>query len=1660
MGALIRAMDWTGSPLGPPDDWPQSLRTAVGIMLSSRYAMFVWWGRQLVNLYNDAYRPFLGAKHPQALGRSAREVWGEIWDLIGPRTEAVLERGESTFDEALLLVMERFGYPEETYFTFSYSPIRNDRGDVGGIFCAVTDETQRVIGERQLALLRELAAGMADARSIGEACERGARALATNPRDLPFALIYLVDAEHRRARLAGASGIVWGTPTAPLEIPLDKDAPWRLDEVIGGAGTRLVDLEAMSLPLPAGTWDRPPVQAAMLPIAPQGQTGQAGVLIAGLNPYRLFDAGYQRLLDLVAGQLAAAIANSHAHEEERRRAEALAEIDRAKTAFFSNVSHEFRTPLTLMLGPLEEALAAPAEALPQRRGDLALVHRNGLRLLRLVNTLLDFSRIEAGRVQASYEPVELAGFTAELASVFRAATEKAGLTLTVDCPPLAEPVWIDRDMWEKIVLNLISNAFKFTLEGGIAVRLRKENAAAVLAVEDTGTGIPADELPRLFDRFHRVEGARGRTHEGTGIGLALVQELVKLHGGTVGAESELGQGSIFTVTIPLGAAHLPADRLKAERTLVSTALGAKPYVEEALRWLPGAAPGLAEEVERELLAEQPPVASAAQRATILLADDNADMRDYVRRLLTPIYEVKTAADGEAALAALHEGRPDLVLSDVMMPGLDGFGLLRQIRADAKLADLPVILLSARAGEEASIEGLDAGADDYLVKPFSARELLARIRTNLEMARTRRAADEALRQAYRETTDILESIDDAFFAVDGEWRFTYVNRRAEELWGRRREELAARSIWDAFPDAIGTPIHDAMKRAMRERRTITCEAPSVVTGGWLRCAFYPSHAGISAYLRDITEQKQAEAVLRDSEERFRVLAESLPSLIFVADGDGQNIYTNPHFQRYTGLAAEDLLGTGWLRAVHPDDRARAEARWEESWRSGSPYQAEYRFRDAAGGYRWHLVRGNPVRDVQSRIVQWVGSGIDIEELRESENRLRATIQAAPFPMMLHAEDGEIIELSRKWTELSGYSREELRTHFDWVRLAYPDAVEENIKRIAAEFDQEGYSVTGPLSIRAKNGVARLWDFYNVRIGRLPGGRRLQVCAANDITDRRRAEEAVLKAQAQLLTIFENTPLGVYLVDGNFRIRAVNPVARPVFGEIPQLIGRDFSEVMHILWPAGYADEVVARFRRTLETGEPHIVPEHVEERLDRGVKEYYEWQIHRVPLPEERYGVVCYFRDISAQVLARQEIAAAATRLRELNESLERKVEERSRALENEMAERQKIEAVLHQAQRLEAIGQLTGGVAHDFNNLLTVIVGQAEAITIAAEDNQRVTRMAAAALRAAERGAELTNQLLSFSGRQQLRPVTLAVDQLIRNVGELTRRTIGEAISVEISLDPALWPSHLDPAQFESAILNLAINARDAMPEGGRLVIDGRNATLGADEAKRLGLAPGDYVLVGVTDDGLGMTAEVQRRAFEPFFTTKDIGKGTGLGLSQIYGFVRQSGGTATIESAPSKGTTVTLYLPRAMGAVVKEPSPRHQQRLRSGEGRTVLVVEDQADVREIVETTLNDLGYRVLTATDGVKARRVLESNEAIDLLLTDVVMPNGVSGLDLAQEARRLRQDLKIIVVSGYFREAQNRRIDVPGIIFLEKPFLQTELADTVAAALGDKASGVGSR
>jgi signal transduction histidine kinase/DNA-binding response OmpR family regulator len=733
MGARMRALDWSRSPLGVPVCWPQTLKTAVSICLGSRHPIVIWWGKEhLTQFYNDAYISFLGgSKHPNALGQSARECWREIWHIIEPMLEGVFATGNATWSEDFLYVIERNLPREEGYFTFTYGPLRaTDGGTVEGIFCPCTETTEKTVGARRLETLRKLGGQSLEAATVASACERAAQSLAENPHDIPFAAIYQVENEIELRASVG--------------IAASDMQSWPLREVVRARCAGEVDLTARALQVRGRVWPEPVRNAMIIPLLSSAHDRVVGLSVLGVSPRRPLDSAYRAFLDLVAGQICSVMTSARAYEDERNRADALARLDRAKTVFFSNISHEFRTPLTLLLGPLEEALAS-AELPARLAQQLKLARGSALRLSKLVNSLLEFSRIEAGRARVSFEPTDLAALTRNLASTFRSAIESAGLTFKVECADFAEPVYVGRQMWEKIVLNLLSNAFKFTLHGSIVVRLRNDAGHAVFEVTDTGVGIPEGQIPHLFDRFHQVEGIVGRSQEGSGIGLALVKDLVKLHGASLEVSSRVGEGTTFRVLIPLGIRHLPSERIVPAQTTHALSAGSEAFVQEALSWIPYAteSPARLASLSEASISVADRGSADAPSARILLADDNADMRAYVHGLLSPAYTVESVVDGEQALIAAHRQRPDLVLSDIMMPRLDGLALLKALRADDDLRDVPVILLSARAGEEARIEGLDAGVDDYLVKPFTSRELLARLGASLKLARQRREFNERL-----------------------------------------------------------------------------------------------------------------------------------------------------------------------------------------------------------------------------------------------------------------------------------------------------------------------------------------------------------------------------------------------------------------------------------------------------------------------------------------------------------------------------------------------------------------------------------------------------------------------------------------------------------------------------------------------------------------------------------------------------------------------------------------------------------------------------------------------------------------------------------------------------------------------------------------------------
>jgi signal transduction histidine kinase/CheY-like chemotaxis protein len=827
MGERMRGLDWTKSPLGSIESWPQSLRVCVSMLLASKAQICLFWGPEFVSIYNDAYIPVLGAKHPQMLGQPGRVAWSEIWEnMLRALLEGVVETGNAFNASDLEFVLERFGFVESTYFDVSYDPVRVESGKVGGVYCIVTETTGRVVGEQRLKLLWDLAQ-LTSARTPNDACVRAMEALAGS-KSILFAFAYL------------GSELVASTPDAENRLAHAASDKVREVHVPGGK------------------------------------------LVLGLNPRYPFDEKHAAFVDLVAGQIGAAISNARAYDDERKRAEALAELDRVKTAFFSNVSHEFRTPLTLLLGPVAQLLE-PKDRPAEERTALELIERNALRLHKLVNTLLDFSRIEAGRMQARFSRVMLGELTADLTSAFRSPIEHAGLALRVHVAESSEPVYVDREMWEKIVLNLISNAFKHTFEGEIAVALTSRGGQAVLTVSDTGVGIPASELGHVFERFHRVPSSRSRTHEGSGIGLSLVQELVRLHGGSITARSAVGVGTTFEVRIPLGFAHLPSEHVHHE---FASPLNTEehrviaPYVREAASW----------SGQHDELARARPDAvedsAALAGADVLVVDDNADMRQYISRLLSSAgASVREAGDGNAALELIKAAAPNVVVSDVMMPGLDGVGLLTALRADEHRRSIPFILLSARAGEESRIGGLAAGADDYLVKPFAAKELIARVASQLRLARAHEAERRALAdadEARREISRVFEQAPVAICVMEGaDLVYTSANAAYRQTIGGR--DPVGKTLIQIFPELENTTVHDVMREVIftatpyvaREFKVpLDLSGTGTISDTFFNFLYHPLLdtqrvvRGVIAVVVDVTPQVLA----RQEAERLRLAAE--------------------------------------------------------------------------------------------------------------------------------------------------------------------------------------------------------------------------------------------------------------------------------------------------------------------------------------------------------------------------------------------------------------------------------------------------------------------------------------------------------------------------------------------------------------------------------------------------------------------------------------------------------------------------------------------------------------------------------------------------------------------------------------------------------------------
>ncbi len=744
---LLIGIDWSSTQLGPVTSWSPVLTVMVQMALRSGFSTEIHWGPQLVTIYNDAHVPLRGQRHPEGLGRPMREVWPETWDRAGPRFDRVLGGDTLRFDDDRQ-ILTRHGYPEECYFTFSQSPIVDVDGSTGGVITVAIETTGKVLSERRMRVVRELGAlSAAETGAIASTCAAALTVLGTARESVPFAAAFVpdddadrsadrADSTDRLVREVTAYGLA--TPNGGVLTALTGAAEAVARTMTTGRLEVLRDLRATSsdalAPGPIGPLL--PDVAVVLPLTVSGQAVPVGAVILGINPYRPLDDAYVSFIDLIGRQLRVAVADASAHETERSRLRALADLDRTKTEFFQNVSHELRTPLTLLLAPLQDLVAGSDDGAPDStvsRQDLRAALRAAERLRVMVDALLDQSMTQAGFLSPKPRPTDLVIATADAAAMFRSAAEHAGLSFEVSVPQDHVIAAVDTSMWSTIVTNLVSNAVKYTTQGGISVTLSATATEAVLTVADTGRGISEGEQAMVFERFYRAGKARRAAlgaapasevpaAVGAGIGLALVLDLVTLHRGRVDLTSAAGKGTTVTVTVPLGVTA--------------------PTVTET----------------------EPSVGGAPSRPTVLVVEDDPDLRSYLTRLLTRDgWAVTAAPDAEAAQQVLFAGPdapaaalPDLVLTDVMLPGESGLQLVARVRQDPRTARLPVLVVTGRGGADAAGEGLAAGADDYVTKPFSSRELLARVRANHELHRLREGAVDAAETRAQQIRGALDS----------------------------------------------------------------------------------------------------------------------------------------------------------------------------------------------------------------------------------------------------------------------------------------------------------------------------------------------------------------------------------------------------------------------------------------------------------------------------------------------------------------------------------------------------------------------------------------------------------------------------------------------------------------------------------------------------------------------------------------------------------------------------------------------------------------------------------------------------------------------------------------------------------------------------------------
>lgn len=901
------------------------------------------------------------------------------------------------------------------------------------------------------------------------------------------------------------------------------------------------------------------------------------------------------------------------------------------------------------------------------------------------------------------------------------------------------------------------------------------------------------------------------------------------------------------------------------------------------------------------------------------------------------------------------------------------------------------------------------------------------------AAARREAESGLRESERRYRTLFETMDEGFCVIEfidgpGGPLSDYIHIEANAAAAKQvgLAGVAGRSIREIAGDEAQEWI-DLYRGVLDTGRPIRFEKSFQTTGRWLELAAFPVEpAGrrqVAVLFKDLTEKRQAEMAVRESEARFRNMADNTPMMMWVTDPDGYCTYLNRTWYEFTGQSVGEAEAFGWLDATHPDDRPRTEQVFLAANAAKAPFRTEYRLRRSDGVYRWAIDAAMPRFGADGEYLGYVGSVIDIDERREAEDALRASeaqfrafSEAVPNHVWASRPDGQLHWFNSQVYAYAGVEEGAL-DGAGWSQIVHPD----DLPTVAETWGRalvSGEPYRTEFRIRRGDGEWR-WFAVHAEPVRDETGAILRWVGANiDIEDiRRQGEEldqvnetlsallAGSKAERDQLWTLSEDMLARADYDG--ALSAVNPAWTKILGwSERELLTNPYADIIH-------PDDVsttVAALEMMGETGKPTRFENRV--LSQDGAWTPIGWTVSPEP---DGLNFIAVGRDLTADKAREEQLARA--------------------------------EEALRQSQKMEAVGQLTGGIAHDFNNLLAGISGSLELLDKRISEGRLndVDRYITAAQGASQRAAALTQRLLAFSRRQTLDPKAIDVNRLIAGMEDLIRRSVGPTVEVEVVRAGGLWATRMDPSQLENALLNLCLNSRDAMmPDGGRLTIETANKWLDSRAARERDLPPGQYISLCVTDTGTGMTPEVITQAFDPFFTTKPLGQGTGLGLSMIHGFVRQSGGQVRIYSELGKGTTMCLYLPRFAGEADGSEDPSRSLPDVEGHGETVLVIDDEPTVRMLIVEVLEDAGYRALQAADGPSGLALLRSDSPIDLLITDVGLPGGMNGRQVADAARETRPDLKVLFVTGYAENAAvgNGLLDT-GMEVLTKPFVMAELA-----------------